>query len=429
MTNSSSFTSYADALRVLVALNAAGYSSRFAGGCVRDRLLGLEPKDYDIATTASTREIETVAQQLQLKAVPTGIEHGTVTIVTATGPCEVTSLRKDVETDGRHAVVKFEGATFEDDAARRDFTINAMFEDASGVLFDFHDGKTDLTRRLLRFVGEPAQRIKEDYLRIMRFFRFWSQLEFTPDKNSLQAIHPAVDGLKKVSQERITAEFWRILSGTGASVALRGMQQSEVLQRVLPEAEPFDHQLFLITDDACHRMPLETRKWIILVVLMGITNHRFWDHAAVNMLAKRMKWSDREAKTVMCIFDGWSALGFCERKISAAMELMDQIEQVLPSISLHGFCSPIWFFCAEHAHDSVRRETLGWVMAVEASWGERRRMALPVTGRDVMELRPDLVGSAIGDVLYDLRTSFRNNEWMSRRDGLERLRKYTPPTK
>lgn len=429
MPNSTSFTSYGDALNVLVALNVAGYPSRFAGGCVRDRLLGVTPKDYDIATTASTKDVEALALQLNLKAVPTGIDHGTVTIVTPSGPCEITTLRKDVETDGRHALVKFEGATFEDDASRRDFTINAMFEDASGVLFDFHGGQTDLTSRILRFVGDPTQRIKEDYLRIMRFFRFWSQLDFTPDKKSFDAIKPTILGLKKVSQERITSEFWRILSGTGASVALRGMQECNALHQILPEAEAFDHQLFLITDDACHRMSLDIRRWIILAILMGITNYRFWDHTAVNTLAKRMKWSDRETKTVMCIFDGWSALGFCERKTSAAMELIDQVEQVLPGVSIHGFCSPIWFFCAEHAHDSVRRETLGWVMAVEASWGERRRMALPVTGRDVMELRPDLVGSAIGDVLYDLRTSFRNNEWISRRDGLERLRKYTSPVK
>ena len=422
-------TTYEDALRVLVALNVAGYPSRFAGGCVRDRLLNIQPKDYDIATTALTHEIEALAHQLNLKAVPTGIDHGTVTIVTASGPCEVTTLRKDVETDGRHAVVKFEGATFEDDASRRDFTINAMFEDASGVLFDFHGGKTDLSHRILRFVGDPSQRIKEDYLRIMRFFRFWSQLDFKPDPASLAAIQPEVSGLKNVSQERITAEFWRVISGVGASVSLRGMQQTTVLSQILPEAEKLDQQLFLIIDDACHRLPLETRRWVILAVLMGITNYRFWDHAAVNGLAKRLKWSDRETRTIMCIFDGWSALGFCERKNSAAMELIDQMEQILPGISIHGFCSPIWFFCAEHAHDSVRRETLGWVMAVEASWGERRKMTLPVTGRDVMELRPDLLGSFIGDVLNQLRTSFRNNEWDSRRDGLERLRKYTPPVK
>lgn len=429
MANPATSTSYQDASQVLIALNEAGFEARFAGGCVRDRLLNIRPKDYDIATTALPNQVEALARKFQWKSIPTGIGHGTITIVTASGPCEVTTLRKDVQTDGRHAVVRFAGATFEDDAARRDFTINAMYEDASGRLYDFHNGKQDIEQRILRFVGEPKQRIQEDYLRILRFFRFWSQLDFKADAAAFAAITDVLDGLKNVSQERITGEFWRILSGRGASLALRGMQETGVLRVILPEGETYDQPLFLMTDDACHRMTPEIRRWIILVLLMGITNYRFWDHAATQAFGRRLKWSDLETRTMMAIFDGWSKLGFCERKHSAAMELIDQIEQLVPEARVHEFFSPLWFFCSEHAHDSVRRETLGWVMAVEASWRERRLMALPVSGKDVMEIRPDLQGAAIGDALYELKTSFRNNEWDSRRDGLERLRKYTPPPK
>lgn len=418
-------TTYDDAHRVVVALNNAGYQARFAGGCVRDRLLGIIPKDYDIATSALPPQIEALAQTLGVKSIPTGIDHGTITIVMPSGPCEVTTLRKDVATDGRHAVVQFDGATFEDDAARRDFTINAMFEDASGVVYDYHGGKNDLDRKILRFVGEPTQRLKEDYLRIMRFFRFWSQLEFSPDLASLEAIKLNVIGLGRISQERITSEFWRTLAGPGSSTALRGMQEHGVLPHILPEGQEFDSPLFLMTDDACHRMNRELRPWIVFSLLLGITNYRFWDHAAVQLLGRRLKLSEQKVRTIMAIFDGWSALGFCERKNSAAMDLIDQIEQLVPNALVHDFFAPLWFFCAEHAHDSIRQETLGWVMAVEASWGQRRRMSLPVTGRDIMELRPDLQGPAIGDVLQELKRSFRNGDWDSRRDGLDRVRNYT----
>lgn len=422
-------TSLKDALRVLMALNAEGYPSRFAGGCVRDRLLGIEPKDYDIATTAKPNEVKSIAQKMNWKTVPTGLDHGTVTIVTPSNSYEVTTLRKDVRTDGRHAVVDFEHATFEDDAARRDFTINALFEDETGKIYDYYGGQQDLRQKILRFVGNPSVRISEDYLRILRFFRFWSQLDFTPDPDSLAAIPPSLQGLSLVSQERITNELWKIISGPASAVSLRSMQQLGVLSLILPDCEQIDHSMFITLDDAGHRLPPKIKHWTTLVVLMGITKYRFWDHVAVQSLGKKLRWSDQEIKTVMAIFDGWSAVGFCERKNSAAMELIDQVEALLYKDTVHEFLAPIWFFCADHAQDIVRKDTLGWVMAVEATWGPRRVMALPISGRDVMELRPDLKGSAIGEVLNFLKQSFRNNEWNTRSEGIAILGKYSHQTR
>ena len=162
---------YKDALKVLRSLEAAGYAARLAGGCVRDRLLGITPADYDIATGA---EPGVVLQHFRTEGrttVPTGIDHGTITVVMPSGPIEVTTLRKDVATDGRHAQVAF-GKSFSDDAQRRDFTINAMFEDADGRIYDEAGGQADLQAKVLRFVGEASIRIREDYLRILRLFRF-----------------------------------------------------------------------------------------------------------------------------------------------------------------------------------------------------------------------------------------------------------------
>ncbi len=418
-------TSFEDASLVLSSLNAAGFPSRFAGGCVRDRLLGLKPKDYDIATTAKPDQIESFAKQSKWKSIPTGIEHGTVTIMTPSGPCEVTTLRKDVKTDGRHAVVEFDNATFEDDAKRRDFTINAMFQDEAGNIHDYHGGQEDLRQRTLRFVGDPTQRIQEDYLRILRFFRFWSQLNFKPDPVSFAAIKALLPGLTKVSQERISAEFWKILSGPACAATLRGMQETGVLAKILPDHEQIDHSMFLSIDDASLSLPAFIKPWTILVLLMGITKYRFWDHTSVQSLGKKLRWSDQEIRTVMAIFDGWSAMGFFERKNSSAMELIDQVENLLTNSTAQDFLAPIWFFCADHSADVVRKDTLGWIMAIESTWGDRRKMDLPISGRDILELRPDLQGAAIGDALITLKQSFRNNGWETRSEGLNLIRKYT----
>jgi tRNA nucleotidyltransferase/poly(A) polymerase len=234
--------SYKDAIKAMQSLDAEGFQAMMAGGCVRDRVLGVIPKDYDIATDALPAQVTAHFVAQGFKVVPTGIEHGTVTVVFPGGPIEFTTLRRDVATDGRHAVVQF-GHSFEDDAARRDFTINAMFEDKGGKLFDFHSGQRHIKEKLLVFVGDPNLRIKEDYLRIMRFFRFQARLGFTTHAETLAAIAAQRDGMKQVSQERITSEFWQLLGADNPLHALRDMEKTGILQLVLPEREQFASQL------------------------------------------------------------------------------------------------------------------------------------------------------------------------------------------
>src|SRR5690606_9700328 len=135
------------AKKILVTLEQAGFAARFAGGCVRDRILGIYPKDYDVATDALPEQNIELFADHGYKVVPTGIEHGTVTVVTRDGPVEITTLRRDVATDGRHAEVEYCGKSFEEDALRRDFTMNAMYEDLRGQIYDFHDGRKHIQQR------------------------------------------------------------------------------------------------------------------------------------------------------------------------------------------------------------------------------------------------------------------------------------------
>lgn len=224
---------FQDAKKLIEDLESSGFQARLAGGCVRDRLMGLEPKDYDIATNALPEEICTIFKQKGYRVVPTGLEHGTITVVTKASSYEITTLRLDVDTDGRHATVQF-GCSFQDDAARRDFTINALTEDKSGKVYDYFGGIEDLKEGRLRFVGNPTQRIKEDYLRSLRFFRFWARFNFTPDEESLEAIRNLKEGLTRVSQERITSETLLLLEAKEPALALREIAESKIADEIFP---------------------------------------------------------------------------------------------------------------------------------------------------------------------------------------------------
>jgi poly(A) polymerase len=204
---------------------------------VRNALLGQPVSDVDIATTNRPEETIRRAEEAGFKAVPTGVEHGTVTVVAHGKPSEVTTLRDDVETDGRHAKVAF-GRDWRRDAARRDFTINALYAEADGTVVDLVGGLADLENRLLRFIGKPEARIREDYLRILRFFRFFAWYGAgRPDAEGLKACARLKDGLDQLSAERVWSELKKLLSAPDLSRALLWMRQAGVLSRVLPESE------------------------------------------------------------------------------------------------------------------------------------------------------------------------------------------------
>lgn len=218
---------------VLGIIESAGHGARAVGGAVRNALMGMPVKDVDIATTARPGEVMALAAAAGLKAVPTGIEHGTVTVIARHTPFEVTTLRKDIETFGRHARVTFT-ADWAEDARRRDFTMNALYCAADGTVHDPLDGYPDLAARRVRFIGGAADRIREDYLRILRFFRFTAEYAGgKPDAVGLAAAVALKDGLDRLSGERVRAELLRLLAAPGAVATIDAMASAGILEHVL----------------------------------------------------------------------------------------------------------------------------------------------------------------------------------------------------
>ena len=225
---------------MIAALTREGASVRFCGGAVRDALIGVEAADLDLATPDPPETVTRLAAEAGLTTRPTGIEHGTVTVVADRRPFEVTTLRRDVETFGRRARVVFTD-DWQADAARRDFTINALYADPDGRLHDYFDGAADLAAGRVRFIGEATKRIQEDALRILRFFRFHARFgRDAPDAESLAACRALTSLADALSGERIRQELFRLLAGPRADYAVRLMAEAGVLAIVLPPATRLD---------------------------------------------------------------------------------------------------------------------------------------------------------------------------------------------
>lgn len=227
-----------ETVAVCSALTDAGFQALLVGGCVRNALIGAPVSDIDIATDARPEIVTNLAEKAGLRAIPTGIEHGTITVVAHGVPHEVTTFRRDVETFGRHATVAF-SLDVADDAARRDFTMNALYAKPDGTIVDPLNGLPDLLARRVRFVGDATQRITEDYLRILRFFRFhawYGAQDQGFDADGLAACAANTAGIETLSRERVGAEMRKLLSAPDPAPAVAAMAQSGVLAQVIPGA-------------------------------------------------------------------------------------------------------------------------------------------------------------------------------------------------
>ncbi|MBZ9799247.1 CCA tRNA nucleotidyltransferase [Mesorhizobium sp. ES1-4] len=275
--------------RLLAVLTEGGEEARIAGGAVRNVLMGRPVTDIDIATTCLPQETMRRAKAEGFKAVPTGIDHGTITVVADGKPHEITTLRADVETDGRRAKVSF-GRDWKLDAERRDFTINALYAEADGRVVDLVGGIADIEARRLRFIGDPEARIREDYLRILRFFRFFAWYgEGRPDAEGLKACARLKDGLSQLSAERVWSELKKLLSAPDPSRALLWMRQASVLTAALPESEKWGI-------DAIHGLTKAEKDlgWAVdpMLRLEAIVPP---DAARMKTLAERLRLSTSEA--------------------------------------------------------------------------------------------------------------------------------------
>ena len=283
--------------RVLGILEEGGFEARIVGGAVRNALLGRPIKDIDIATTAKPNAILELARTNDLRAIATGIAHGTVTVISGGIPYEVTTLRKDVSTDGRHAVVAFTDDWLAD-AQRRDFTINAMFCDRHGNLFDPVNGLPDIAARQVRFVGQPRKRIEEDYLRSLRFFRFFAEYgQDQPDRSALEHIIDCRAGLLQLSAERIRQEFLKILVAPRAVEITQVMHDFGLLHFVLPVVPRLNHFARLC---GSHKQSSA----VLRLAVIGVCTHE-----DSKCLAQRLRLSNAEADVLEHVATIYSELG------------------------------------------------------------------------------------------------------------------------
>lgn len=252
--------------RALDLLTAAGHQALCVGGCVRNALLDQPVADVDIATSARPDVVQALARAAGLKTVPTGIDHGTITVIADGHPFEVTTFRKDVETDGRHARVVFSQDLL-DDARRRDFTMNALYADQRGQVIDPLGGLPDLHARRIRFIDDPAARIREDYLRILRFFRFsawYGDPAQGIDPDGLAACAELADGLDGLAHERIGGEMLRLLAAPDPAPAVASMASAGALARILPGATMQALPILTALEAQLHCTPDALRRLAVL---------------------------------------------------------------------------------------------------------------------------------------------------------------------
>ena len=360
------------------ALQAGGHRVFFVGGCVRNAVLGEAVGDLDLATDALPEKVVRLVEAAGFKAIPTGIDHGTVTVLAGGLPHEITTFRRDVQTDGRHAVVAY-STDLAQDAARRDFTMNALYADPSGEVIDPLGGLPDLRARRLRFVGEPAQRIREDYLRILRFFRFsatYGDPALGMDAEGLAACAELADGIDGLSRERIGAEMRKLLSARDPAPALASMAASGVLRHVLSGADP------RYVAPLVHLEAGAPPRWQRRLVVLGGQD---WDNAL------RLSRSEQ---------------GLMAR-------LRDQVGNALSPAALGWRLGPEAGADAVLARAAVLESPLPDDWKADVARGAASRF--PVTAADLM---PALAGPALGAKLAELESRWLASDLRLSRDDL-----------
>ena len=270
-------------------------TARFVGGCVRKYLTNDKIEDIDIATTLNTDEIRDKFKDTYFKVIDTGIKHGTVTLVHEKLKLEVTTLRKDIETDGRHAKVEYIN-DWQIDSERRDFTINAIYLSKNGKIFDPQSGVNDLKNKNVKFIGDPQKRIEEDYLRIIRFIRFKIMYDYKIEQTTSKAIKQNLDGIKKISKERILVELFKILDLKNFYFLNQSVNLREIFILIFPEFENLNRIERLIK--ICNNSKI-SRTLLLAVLLIDDKNtHEYFCHKYnvsnivkdnLNLLAKNLK--------------------------------------------------------------------------------------------------------------------------------------------
>jgi poly(A) polymerase len=282
---------------LLAALDCDGEEARVVGGAVRNALIGEAHGDIDIATTALPKQVMRRVKATGLKAVPTGIEHGTVTVIADGQPFEVTTLREDVETFGRHAKVAF-GRDWQRDAERRDFTMNALSMARDGTVYDYVGGLADVAARRVRFIGDARARIAEDYLRILRFFRFHAAYgEGAPDPEGVAACIAGRAGLERLSRERVRMELMKLLVARHAVPALAVMTESGLLDEVLGNVPLLASAANMIKLEAALTLATDPLRRLAALAVSVVED--------AERLRDRLRLANAEYERLASVGDGW----------------------------------------------------------------------------------------------------------------------------
>ena len=362
--------------RVLAALAAGGAVARFVGGSVRDTLLGRPVSDIDIATSAAPEVVTALLQKARVKVVPTGVAHGTVTAVAKPRHFEITTLRRDVEPQGRRAVVAFVD-DWRVDAERRDFTMNALFLDPDGTIHDYVGGLADVAGRRVRFVGDPATRIREDVLRLLRFYRFHAQLGHPPADGAARAACRTLAALlPTLSAERVAAELLKLLAARDPLPALTLMREDAVLPVILPEATRFDRLAGMVAIEP------ETDAIRRLAALTAV------DGEGALALARRLRLSNEQR-------DRLRALATPEWPLNLADHTRAQ-RRALYHLGLGRYRDLVLLRAAEEGSSAKRR-----ARTLLARADETGDLEFPLKGRDVTALRIQ-PGPRVGALLKEL---------------------------
>ncbi len=388
---------YQNAMKAIKHLEDAGFKARMAGGCVRDRLLGRKPKDYDIATNAKPDEVCAIFKQKNIKTVPTGIDHGTITAVFGGQPIEITSLRVDVATDGRRAVVSF-GESFEEDSLRRDFTINALYEDIDGMIYDYHTGQVDLKNQTLRFVGEAETRIREDYLRILRLFRFWARFGFQPAPGTLEAIAREVQGLRKISSERITSELLQTLESDRYQDVIASLIDTKTLDVI------FETEKFLKPSENALIVNRKTEAGIarLAQLLWNLPNTQVKRKAI-----QRLRLSKRQQDKLIALFE--EPLPAVATDPGEVYEWLDRNESKLGEGVWTDLLYPTWSLL----RPDTRLKSLDETIRTHSL-----RRVCPVDGQYLMQNLSLIQGPELGALISDLKRAYRRGHWTTNEEAL-----------
>jgi poly(A) polymerase len=398
----------ADTVRLFEALNEGGAEVRFIGGCVRDAIVGRPVKDIDLATDAEPPRVIELLGEKMIRAVPTGADHGTITAIPDQRPFEITTLRQDIATDGRHAEVSFT-KDWAADAARRDFTINALSADRDGNIYDYVDGLADLRAGRVRFIGVPEDRIAEDHLRILRFFRFHATYATAgPDEASLAACHEASSKVETLSGERVWQELSRLLVLAEPRSVFELMENARVLRLLLPVGRSVARLRAIAALEDMAGVPHDAIRRLTALIQP--------DRQEASQIATRLRLSRAETDRLdeLSASRGGSAAGMPELSLRRALYSLGR--EIFRDLILLDWA------------DQIAREpaiaagnTLEW----KATWDSTRDWTAPeypLTGDDVMAAGV-AEGPDVGEILEDIEEWWVEQAFRpGREECLDRLR-------